>query len=76
MLTWTVRDPFPGVPVPLDEGVEEVSLDLGRVFDRTFATAAFQRLLNYAGEPDPPLAAEDAAWAEELLRDAGHRNPP
>jgi hypothetical protein len=73
VLTWTVRDPFPNVPIPLDEGVAEVSLDLGRVFERTYVTGAFHRLLNYAGEADPPLAAEDAAWADPLLRAAGCR---
>jgi hypothetical protein len=73
VITWTVRDPFPVVPIPLDEGVEEVPLDLGRIFGRTFKTAALQRLLNYAGEPNPPLAAEDAVWADQLLRAAAHR---
>lgn len=73
VLTWSVRDPFPVAPIPLDEGVEEVPLDLGRVFERTFVTAALHRLLNYTGEPEPPLAPEDAAWAGELLRVAGYR---
>jgi len=75
VLTWTVRDPFPAVLIPREEGVQEVSLDLGRVFDRTFATGAFERLMNYAGEPDPPLAAEDAACAEDLLGGTGRKDP-
>jgi hypothetical protein len=47
-------------------------LDLGRVFERTYITGAFHRLLNYTGEPDPPLAPEDAAWAAS---DAGRGIP-
>lgn len=73
VMTWTVRDPFPVVPVLLDEGVKEVLLDLGAVFQHTFATAALRRLLKYAGESDPPLAREDAAWADGLLRASGCR---
>jgi hypothetical protein len=72
-LTWTLRDPIPLVPVPLDEGVGEVELDLGRTFERTFVTGAFRRLLRYAEEPDSPLPLEDAAWADDLLRAAGCR---
>ncbi len=73
VLTWIVHDLFPAVPIPLDEGVAEVGLGLGQVFEKTYATGAFHRLLNYGGEPDPPLAAEDAAWADQLLRASGHR---
>jgi hypothetical protein len=72
-LTWTLRDPLPIVPIPLDDGVAEVDVDLGRTFERTFVTGAFRRLLRYSEEPDPPLAPEDAAWSDELLRTAGCR---
>jgi len=75
-IPWAVRDPFPTIPVPLDEGVPEVALNLGEVFRRTWATGAFHRLLPYESEPRPPLAPGDAEWADGLLRAAGLRGEP
>jgi hypothetical protein len=72
-LTWSVRESLPSIPVPLDEGVDEIPLDLARVFSRTYRTGGFRRILNYGADPRPPLAPEDAAWADALLRAAGLR---
>jgi hypothetical protein len=30
-------------------------------------------IVDYTQEPDPPLSPEDAAWADELLRNCGRR---
>jgi hypothetical protein len=43
------------------------------VFDTTYQYGAMERLLEYQSEPTPPLAPEDAAWSDALLRDAGLR---
>lgn len=68
---WTVRDPMPVIPLPLDPGVPELAFDLGAVFTRTFDTGAFRRLLRYREEPRPPLEGGDTGWAEDVLRQAG-----
>ena len=75
-ITWSLREPIPPVPVPLDPGVDEVQLDLAEIFSKTFLTAAFDDVLGYRGDADPPLTGEDAQSADGLLRAAGLRNQP
>jgi hypothetical protein len=69
----TVRDRRPRLWVPLAEGYEDVALDLQAVLDRAYDDALFARRVNYAGEPDTPLASQDAVWASTLLRERGLR---
>jgi hypothetical protein len=71
--TWTVRDALPEIRVPLEAGLDEVPLDLGGVYHRTYEVGAFDQLLDYNGDPNPALASEDAEWADHLLREAGLR---
>lgn len=64
-----VRNPLPLVQVPLTEAYPDVILNLQAVFDRAYEDGAFHRALDYRAEPEPPLAPEDAAWADALLRE-------
>lgn len=73
VLRWGVRDPLPRVGIPLRAGEPDVVLDLGAVFQRVYDTGVYGRLARYAGPADPPLEEADAAWADELLRNAGRR---
>ena len=59
-----VRDRLPTIPVPLANGDADLWLDLRAVLDRVYDEAGYARYI-YAGEPDPPLPATDAAWARE-----------
>ena len=70
---WTVREPFPPVPVPLAPGDAELTLDLHPLFTAAYDNAAFRKLVDYGGPPDPPLDPKEAAWADTLLREAGLR---
>lgn len=70
---WTVRDPLPPVSIPLSPGDAELLLPLAALFERAYDNAACRKLIDYRGEPDPPLCPEDAAWAEAVLRQAGLR---
>jgi hypothetical protein len=73
--TWprTVRQRLPLVTVPLTESIADAALDLQAAFDRVYDDGFFGRAINYRAEPDPPLASDDAAWADQLLRQAGLR---
>jgi len=65
-----LRDELPTIPVPLSQPDDDVQLDLGRAFRTAYESAGYARFI-YQGAPDPPLSADDAAWADDLLRQAG-----
>jgi hypothetical protein len=71
-----LRRPLPTVRVPLRETDTDVSLDLQAVLDRCYDNGGYQDDLDYEAEPDPPLEAADATWADALLREKGHRRRP
>jgi len=60
------------VPVPLREHESPVKLDLQALVEQVYETGRYDDL-GYGAELDPPLAGEDAAWAEALLKAAGRR---
>jgi hypothetical protein len=64
---FTVRDPLPVVRVPLAGDDPPVSVPLKPSFDRAFAEARYDRTVNYAKPPAPPLREPDATWARDLL---------
>jgi hypothetical protein len=67
-----LTDRLPTVPIPLDEGVSPVMLDLQSVFDRCYDDGPLADLARYDRKaPDPPLTPEQQAWAEGVLRAKG-----
>ena len=73
LYAFSVRDAIPEVTVPLRQGEKEVSLSLGKLLSEIYDRARYDIRLNYREQPAPPLSAEDAAWADELLRGKGLR---
>lgn len=68
-----LRRPLPRIRVPLADGDADVVLDLQSVLDRAYDEGAYARRLDYCTEPPIPLTIEDAAWADQLLRERGLR---
>lgn len=70
---WRVglREPLPAFLVPLTRDTEPIPFSLQETFARTYDVIRLGRRLDYAREPEPPLFADDAAWADALLRAAG-----
>jgi hypothetical protein len=68
--TWPVsmRDSLPVVPVPLLPGDEDVPLDLSHALRTIYDEARYDLGIDYGEPPVPPLAEEDAEWAQELLK--------
>ena len=54
---------------PLAGGDPDVVLNLQAVFNRCYDEGAYVRRIDYRRDPVPPLQAEDAAWADGVLRD-------
>jgi Protein of unknown function (DUF4058) len=72
---FSVREILPCIAIPLKELLPEVALDLQRVFDRAYDDGPYQRgAIDYSRPPDPPLADDDALWADALLVERGVRS--
>jgi hypothetical protein len=65
-----LRSPLPAIPIPLRQTDADVLLSLQPLIERVY-TAGGHDDIDYARPPTPPLAGEDATWAEQLLRTAG-----
>jgi len=65
-----LRDPLPEIPVPLSGPDEAATLDLQAALQNSYDSAGYVDYI-YEGTPDPPLAEADAAWASEILNQAG-----
>jgi Protein of unknown function (DUF4058) len=65
---WPVnlREPLPKIPIPLRTGEPEPAIDLQVILHRIYDTAAY-RLFIYDSDPEPPLPANEAVWAAQLL---------
>lgn len=72
----TVREILPCIPVPLADDTPDVLLDLQVAFERVYLSGPYARMIDYAQEPRPPLTADDAVWADTLLKAVGLRPPP
>lgn len=70
----SLRTPIPLLPVPLHPPDSDVALDLGAALRQIYASARYDRQVDYRTAPPPPeLDAEDAAWLDAHLREKGLR---
>ena len=67
-----LREPLPKIPIPLRQTESDVVLDLQAVFDQAYVNGRYDDT-DYTLAPKPPLSADDAAWADALLREKGRR---
>lgn len=68
MSMWPIglRERLPVVPIPLTAPDPDVPLDLQALLHRVYDAADYGKYI-YAGDPEPTLSAEDAAWARQFL---------
>ena len=59
---------LPEIPIPLTPEVPAVGVELQPAFDRAYDESLFARRINYRQPPDPPLAPEQQAWADAILK--------
>jgi hypothetical protein len=64
-----LRCALPTIRIPLREGDADARLELQPLIELAYRNGAYEEL-DYTVPPDPPLNAEDAAWAAELVRTA------
>jgi len=61
-----LRDPLPVLPVPLTAPDPDARLDLQALLHRVYDGAGYANYI-YEGTPQPPLSADDEAWARQFL---------
>ena len=69
----SVRDALPPIPVPIDDGVPDLILDLRSACNRVYEEGRYEDQLDYSIPPHVPLREPDATWARDLL--ASRTNP-
>jgi hypothetical protein len=67
-----LQERLPVIRIPLRESDQDVPLDLQILIDQCYRNGRYDDL-NYREPLDPPLAPEDAAWADQWLRSQGRR---
>ena len=65
-----LRQRLPLLPIPLREREPRLPLDLRALVDQAYAAGRYHKL-DYRAALHPPLAPEDAAWAQTLLASTG-----
>lgn len=74
--TWpvTLRQSLPRIAVPLSDGDKDFVLDMQAMLDHCYDAGHYQRQIDYRREPVVPFSADDASWADALLRERGLRS--
>lgn len=65
---WTVRQPFPTIPIPLKQPDPDVRIALGTIFATVYQRGRYERSVDYNAPLKVPLPAEELAWAQDLAR--------
>ena len=65
---FTIRDPIPDLPVPLQPDDAEPAVALNRLVHDVYERAGYDLTLDYQqAPPPPPLRAQDLQWMRQLL---------
>jgi hypothetical protein len=63
-----LRQRLPCIGLPLRRGDQDIVFDLQQPLDLAYEKGRYGMRIDYGRPPEPPLASEDAAWAESLIR--------
>jgi hypothetical protein len=69
----SLRERLPAIAIPLRSDDPYVALDLQDTLDQCWEEGRYGDDIDYRQDPEPPLAGEDAQWADTLLREQGLR---
>jgi hypothetical protein len=69
----SIRERLVAIRIPLRQTDPDVPLDLQTLVDQAYLHGRYELGFNYRQPPDPPLAPDDSAWMNELLRARGLR---
>lgn len=63
-----LREALPTIKIPLRKNEPPCELELQPLIDQAYRNGRYSRTIDYSRPCEPPLNADDAAWAGELLR--------
>lgn len=63
----TLREPLPTIPIPLRPKDREIALNLQELIDQCYERGRYFKI-DYQRPLEPPLSAEDAAWANQTIQ--------
>lgn len=69
VLAFGVRQAIPDFPVPLEAGDPELDVPLNALLHELYDEVGYDLAVDYQRPPVPPLGAEDAAWAEAVVKE-------
>lgn len=67
---WTIRDPLPRIPIPLESPDPDVTLDLASHFATAYDRGRYATSLDYSVPPATLKKPADRAWAERTAKAA------
>lgn len=73
LYAFTVQQEIPPFLLPLQFGDVEVQVELQTLLSGVYDRAGFDLAVDYTQPAIPPLKGNDAAWADDLLREKGLR---
>ncbi|MCB9152396.1 MAG: DUF4058 family protein, partial [Caldilineaceae bacterium] len=65
---FSVRQLIPSFHIPLRWGETEPVLPLNQILHQLYDRGGYDLAIDYSQPPAPPLSAEDAAWAAQLMQ--------
>jgi hypothetical protein len=68
-----LQDKLPDIHIPLRRDDPKLMLELQPLLDRAYDNGRYARRIDYHRDPEPLLEAEDAVWADQMLRTAQRR---
>jgi hypothetical protein len=66
----SVRQPLPRLRMPLAGDDPDVPLDIRAALEQAYEAGSYRQRVDYRAPCEPPLASDDQAWADELVRTA------
>src|SRR5438128_1219366 len=64
---WSIRQPFPCLPVPLRAPDQDVVINYASIFTTAYDRGRFRRSISYQHPCPAPLNAPDQRWAETVV---------
>jgi Protein of unknown function (DUF4058) len=71
VFSWSIRDPFPTIPVPLMAPDADISLDLAAVFNTVYQRGRCERASDYTAALELPLGPKNRVWAQKRAKSHG-----
>lgn len=74
-VVWPIRlrQRLPIIDIPLTPDVPDVKLNLQAVLSSVYDRAKYSLIIDYHGEPTPPLIRDQQEWSDQLLKRQGFR---